>query len=253
MRRNVARSAMPLAAAVLLGVMPLAAQETGADTAAKNAQGYAPNTGASVGSLASTDPWVRGGAIALPGRSAAEVDQAVRASDQQLAGADSELTNATARQARTQELIQARQRQIAELEVKKKEADKEKRKADKKALESQQKVLERRKELAVQLKDVNAAEIAAAGKAREAAIARQQALGAGAHAGAEAVGAGEPPPDRSRGRGADFPGDSRARAADPRGAKEGGGCRQGPGWETGFRREQATGPLQGLRRRQGPG
>lgn len=176
MRRNVARSAMPLAAAVLLGVMPLAAQETGADTAAKNAQGYAPNTGPSVGSLASTDPWVRGGAIALPGRSQAEVDQAVRAADQELAGADSELTNATTRQARTQELIQARQRQIAELEVKKKEADKEKRKADKKALDAQQKVLERRKELAEQLKQVNAAEIGAAGKAREAAIARQQAL-----------------------------------------------------------------------------
>jgi len=78
---------MPLAVAVLLGVMPLAAQGTGADTAAKNAQGCAPNTGASVGSLASTDPWVRGGAIALPGRSAAEVDQAVRAADQELAGA----------------------------------------------------------------------------------------------------------------------------------------------------------------------
>ena len=193
MRRNVARSAIPLAAAVLLGVMPLAAQETGADTAAKNAQGYAPNSGASVGSLASTDPWVPAARSRCPAGPRRRWIRRYGPPTRSWPAPTASSTNATTRQARTEELIQARQRQIAELEVKKKEADKEKRKADKKALDSQQKVLERRKELAVQLKDVNAAEIAAAGKARGRDRAAAGAR-AGAHAGTEAVGAGKPPP-----------------------------------------------------------
>src|SRR5262245_59609088 len=103
MRRDVLRPAIPLAAALMLGVMPLAAQRD-ADTSAK---GYAP-TGAEV---AASDPWAHGGLIMLPSRSAAAVEQAERAADFALARADSELTQATERRAKTTELIQTRQRQ----------------------------------------------------------------------------------------------------------------------------------------------
>jgi hypothetical protein len=117
-----------------------------------------------------------GGAIALPTRSEAEVEQDIRTAQQALARADSELTHATARRAKTAELIRTRQRQLAELEAKKHQADKEKRKADKRSLEAEQKAVERRKGLAEGLASLNDAEIGAARKAREAAIANQQAL-----------------------------------------------------------------------------
>jgi chromosome segregation ATPase len=175
---DISKSALALAALLGLGTMPIAAQRTDADTA-RGVQGYAPDArerAPSNAELAASDPSVMGGAIALPTRSEAEVEQDIRTAQQALARADSELTHATARRAKTAELIRTRQRQLAELEAKKNQADKEKRKADKKSLEAEKKAVERRKSLAEGLAALNDAEIGAARKAREAAIANQQAL-----------------------------------------------------------------------------
>jgi hypothetical protein len=176
MRRQLTKSSLSLGAVILLAAGTLAAQRTGTDTVA----GYAPSAGADTAAaaarLASTDPWVLGGSIALPGRSADEVEQAQRTADLALARSDTELARVIDRRARTAELIRARQRQLAEIEAKKNQADKEKRNADKQALDSEKKVVERQKALAEELQGVNDAEIAAAREAREAAIARQQAI-----------------------------------------------------------------------------
>jgi hypothetical protein len=65
---------------------------------------------------------------------------------------------------------------LADVETQKRLADKEKRKSDERALEKQKKSLERQKSLAEDLRELNEAQVEAAKTARDAAIARQQAL-----------------------------------------------------------------------------
>ena len=185
MIRDVARSSTLIAAALLCGAVSVAAQGTDttasaaprADTAAA-AQGYAPSppaeTPTAKAEVAGSD--LVGGTIIVPTRSPAAVDEALRVSQLALARADSELTASTARRAKAQQAVQALERSLAENAAKRNQADKEKRSADKKSLEAEKKALERRKGLAEQVKSLNEAEVDAASKAREAAIARQQAL-----------------------------------------------------------------------------
>ena len=184
MIRDIARSSTLFAAALLCGAVSVAAQGTDttgsarrADTATA-AQGYAPSPApeapAAKAEVAGSE--LVGGTIIVPTRSPADVEEALRVSQLALARADSELTSATARRAKAQQAIQAGQRSLAENAAKRNQADKEKRSADKKSLEAEKKALERRKDLAEQVKSLNDAEVDAASKGREAAIARQQAL-----------------------------------------------------------------------------
>jgi hypothetical protein len=192
---DIARSSL-LLAALVLGVAPLGAQQPGVDTsapapvpatataagpaAAPAPQGYAPSVGVArtpgAAELAKYAPAVIAGGIALPPRSAAEVDQAARGAERALALADSALVATTERRARTEALVGARQRRLAEIEAQRKLADKEKRKGDKAALEAEKKTLQRRTGFAKELQGLDDAEVDAAKKAREAAIANQQAV-----------------------------------------------------------------------------
>jgi hypothetical protein len=180
MVRDVARSALLLAIALRLGIAPLAAQGIGADSSAAAVQGYAPSTspGAvpSLADLAAIDPSVVAGAIVLPVRSEAEVKQAISAAGQELSRADTELTLTGERRARAGQLVEARQRQLAEAEAKIRQADRDKQKAMKAALEAEKKAVERQQSLAEDLLALTDAEIDVAKKAREVAIANQQAL-----------------------------------------------------------------------------
>jgi hypothetical protein len=186
--------------ALVLGVLALTAarldaQQPGVDTsaaapaatpapappAAPAAQGYAPSNAQQprtfgAAELAKYPPATIAGVIALPPRSAAAVDEAGRAAERALARADSGLAAATERQARTESLVQSRQRRLAEIEAQRKQADKEKRKGDKAALEAEKKTLTRRLGFAKDLQGLDDAEISVARKAREAAIANQQAV-----------------------------------------------------------------------------
>lgn len=170
MIRDLARSSTLVAAALLCGAVSVAAQ--GTDTTA--AQGYAPSPAPAA--PAAKAEVVVGGTIIVPTRSPAAIDEALRVSQLALARADSELTSATARRAKAQQAVQGVQRSLAENAAKRDQADKEKRSADKKSLEAEKKALERRKNLAEQVTSLNDAEVDAATKGREAAIARQQAL-----------------------------------------------------------------------------
>ena len=182
---DIARSSLLLVAALALGAAPLGAQQPGVDTSAPApaaapapaVQGYAPSAQApGAAELSRYAPAVIAGGIALPPRSAAVVDQAARGAERALAVADSGLVAATERRARTEALVGARQRRLAEIEAQRKLADKEKRKGDKAALEAEKKTLQRRMGFAKELQGLDDAEVDAARKAREAAIANQQAV-----------------------------------------------------------------------------
>ena len=226
MIRDLARSSTLIAAVLLCGAVSVAAQ--GTDTAA--AQGYAPSP-APEAPAAKAEVGSVGGTIIVPTRSPAAIDEALRVSQLALARADSELTSATARRAKAQQAVQGVQRSLAENAAKRDQADKEKRSADKKSLEAEKKALERRKNLAEQVKSLNDAEVDAATKGREAAIARQQALDL------------ERMLIEKRSGGASSAVISEARAPDPGGAEESDGSRAGPRGQAGLRGGQAAGSV----------
>jgi hypothetical protein len=179
MVRGAAASAPLVIAALLLGVMPLAAQEGPADTAAPipAAQGYvAPSAEPTSADLAGTGLSAFAGGVVLPARSDAEVEQANRAAARALEKADADLTLTAERRTKANALVQSRQSQLAEIEVKRKQADKDKNKSEKAALDAQKKAVERQKFLAEEVRSLNNTEVEVARKAREVAVARQQAL-----------------------------------------------------------------------------
>ena len=105
------------------------------------------------------------------------MEQGIRLADQAMNRADAELARLLQRGEKTQALIRSQESRAAALEAQKKQADKEKRKSDKSALEAQKKAVERQKALTQQrFKALNDAEIEAARKAVEVAIAKQRAL-----------------------------------------------------------------------------
>jgi colicin import membrane protein len=176
MVRDAAASAALAAAALLLGAGRVAAQEV-TDTAAPVAQGYvAPVPEAATADLAGSGLSAFAGGVVLPARSAAEVDQANRVAARTLEKADADLALTTDRRAKANAQVQARQSRLAELEVKRKQADKEKNKSEKAALDAQKRALEKQKFLAEEIRSLNDAEVEAARKARDVAVARQQAL-----------------------------------------------------------------------------
>jgi hypothetical protein len=180
MFRHITRSAFPLALSPVLAVAPLIGQQTGTDSAPADVQGYAPSNEAST-SPPEAQPQVtayssRAVAMVLPVRSDAAVEQGIRAADQALDRADADLARLLDRRAKTEAAIRSQESQAAELEARKRQADKEKRKGDKAALEAQKKMLARQKALTEQLKALNDAEIDAAKKAVEVALAKQHAL-----------------------------------------------------------------------------
>jgi hypothetical protein len=179
MFHDLTRSALPLASWLLLSVAPLVGQQLGTDSA-PGVQGYAPSSEADTSPPAAPVKVAasssRAVAVVLPTRSDAVVAQGIRAADQTLDRADAELARLLDRRASTEATIRSQESQAAELEAKKRQADKEKRKGDKAALEAEKKKLERKKAVTEQLKALNDAEVEAARKAVDVAIARQQAL-----------------------------------------------------------------------------
>jgi hypothetical protein len=176
---DITRSALPLATWLLLGAVPLMAQQAGADSAT-DVQGYAPPAEtdksppapAPVAAASSNSA----AAVVLPRRTEADVEQGLRAADQALNRAGAELARLQQRGEKTQALLRSQESRAAELEAQKQRADKEKRKSDKSGFEAQKKAVERQKALTEQLKALNDAEIEAARKAVEVAIAKQHAL-----------------------------------------------------------------------------
>src|SRR3954451_7207502 len=81
MVKNTGRSGILVATALLLGIAPLAAQRPGADSSAPPAQGYAPSAEPEVGprppDIAAANPAAAAGAIVLPARSEAAIEQAI--------------------------------------------------------------------------------------------------------------------------------------------------------------------------------
>ena len=180
MIRDVARSALPLTSWLMLATTGLAGQQAGTDSTPPDVQGYAPSTGADTSPPAAQREAAalssRAVRIALPVRSDDAVEQGMRATDQALNRADAELARLLDRQTKTNAVMRSQQSRAAELEAKKRQADKENRKSDKADLERQKKVLEREKVVTEELKALDDAEIEAARKAVELAIAKQRAL-----------------------------------------------------------------------------
>ena len=176
---DITRSALPLAAWVLLGTLPLAGQQAGTDSAS-DVQGYAapaetdksPPAPAPVAAASSNSA----AAVVLPRRSDGDVEQGIRVADQALNRAGAELARLQQRGEKTQSLLRSQESRAAELEAQRKKADKEKRKSDESAFAVQKKAVDRQKALTEQLKALNDAEIETARKAVEAAIAKQRAL-----------------------------------------------------------------------------
>ena len=180
LRSTLARSALALASWLLLAAVPLPGQQIGTDSAPPDMQGYAPSSEADTSPPAVLPEAAavssRAVTIVLPARSDATVEQGLRAADQSLNRADAELARLLDQRARTEAAIRSQESQAAELEARKRQADKEKRKGDKAALEVQKKGLERQKALTRELKLLTDAEVEAARKAVETAIAKQRAF-----------------------------------------------------------------------------
>lgn len=180
MFRDITRTALPPAAWLLLAAVPVAGQQTGTDSTPPDVQGYAPDTETDTSPPAAPPEAAayssRAVTIVLPARSDAAVEQGIRAADQALNRADAELARLLDRGEKAEAAIRSQESKAAELEASKRKADKEKRKGDKAALESQKKALERQKALTQELKTLNDAEVDAARKAVEVAIAKQRAL-----------------------------------------------------------------------------
>jgi hypothetical protein len=175
MVRDAAGSAALFATALLLGAVPAAAQEV-SDTAAPIAQGYVAPGAEAGADLAGSRLTTFAGGVVLPARSADEVEQATRAAARALEKADADLALTAERRTKTNELVQSRQARLAEIEAKRKQADKDKNKSEKAALDAEKKAVERQKFLAERVRELNDTELDAAKKAREVAVARQQAL-----------------------------------------------------------------------------
>jgi septal ring factor EnvC (AmiA/AmiB activator) len=172
-------SAAKLSAALLLVVSgPVMAQEIGADSATPAVQGYAPAGAPAPGPVASVPvpPLLIVGAIALPHRSEAYLEQSLSAAENDLQRADARLSRASGSRARVESLARQRQSELRELEAKIRQADKEKRKDEKRLLEAQKRLWERQKEPAKRLGTITDAEFEAARTARLVSMAKQQAL-----------------------------------------------------------------------------
>jgi hypothetical protein len=180
MFRDIIRIALPTGASLLLAAAPAAGQ-AGTDSAPPEVQGYAPPSTEVDTSPPAARPQAaayssRAVTIVLPARSDGAVEQGIRAADQALNRADAELARLLDRGEKTEAAIRSQESEAAALEARKRKADKEKRKGDKAALETQKKALERQKALTQELKALNDAEVDAARKAVEVAIAKQRAL-----------------------------------------------------------------------------
>ena len=174
-------SPLIFAGALLLAVTaPLTAQDTGADSATPGVQGYAPGgppaPAPSASERAMADPSAVAGAVALPMRSRAELQQGMMATQNELRRADARLSSASESGSKAKALVQQRRLELREIEAKIKQADKEKRKADKRLLEAEKRAGERQKRWAEQLETVSDAETEAARQARLVAVAKHQAL-----------------------------------------------------------------------------
>lgn len=167
-------------ALLLVAAAPLTAQEPGADSATPGVQGYAPGGPPAPTPTASeramADPSVVAGAIALPMRSRAELQQAVMATQDELRRADARLSTAGESGSKARALVQQRRLDLREIEAKRKQADKEKREADKRLLEAEKRSGERQKRWAEQLEVMCDTELEAAREARQVAVAKHQAL-----------------------------------------------------------------------------
>jgi len=168
-----------LSAALLLVVTgPVMAQETAADSATPAVQGYAPAGPLAPVAEASVpaSPLLIVGAVTLPRRSEAYLEQALGAVENDLQRADARLARAGGSHDRVESLTLQRQSQLRELEAKIRQADKEKRKDEKRLLEAQKRLWEQQKEPAKRLKTITEAELEAARTARRVSMAKHQAL-----------------------------------------------------------------------------
>jgi hypothetical protein len=166
-----------LLVAALVGASPAAAQEVSDTAAPIAAQGYvAPSGAETAADHAGSRLSAFAGGVVLPVRSADEVEQANRAAARALEKADADLALTAERRSKTNELVQSRTSRLAEIEAKRKQADKDKNKSEKAALDAEKKAVEKQKFLAERVRELNDTELDAAKKAREVAVARQQAL-----------------------------------------------------------------------------
>jgi chromosome segregation ATPase len=174
-------SLLILAGALLLvATAPLTAQDTGADSATPGVQGYAPGGPPAPTPRASerarADPSVVAGAIAVPRRSRAELQQAMMATQNDLRQAEARLSSASEHRSKARALVQHRRLEVREIAAKRKQADKEKRKGDTKVLAAEERAVERQRNLAERLEGVADADFDAAREASQVAVAQHQAL-----------------------------------------------------------------------------
>lgn len=174
-------SPLILAGALLLvAAAPLTAQDTGADSATPEVQGYAPGGPPAPTPRASeramADPSVVAGAIAVPRRSRAELQQAMMATQTDLRQAEARLSSASENRSKARALVRQRRLELREIGAKRYKADKEKRKDDTRVLEAEQRAGERWRNLAERLEAVADADFDAAREASQVAVAKHQAL-----------------------------------------------------------------------------
>ena len=165
------------AAALLFGVAgPISAQESSADTASDEAQGYAP--AGVVGSRGWAEPEAIAGWIVLPTSSKAQLQPALAVAEADLRRADARLSRAKESRSRSKALVDQRRLDLREIEIKIEKADREKRSDSyKRQLETEKKALERQKQWAERLEAVDQAELGIGRQAGHVAFARHQALG----------------------------------------------------------------------------
>jgi chromosome segregation ATPase len=167
-------------ALLLVAAAPLTAQDTGADSATPGVQGYAPGGPPAPTTRASerarADPSVVAGAIAVPRRSRAELQQAMMATQNDLRGAETRLSSASENRSKARALVRHRRLELREIEAKRRQADKERRKGDMRVLKAEERSVERQRNLAEQFEAVAGADFDAAREASQVAVAKHQAL-----------------------------------------------------------------------------
>ena len=162
----------------LAALVPAAALHAQGDDS--TTRGYAPaapsGTAAPQRTAAGMDALATARAILQPGRSDADVSRDIQAADLALNQADAEIAAATRHRDQATELVRAADSRLAELEAQRKKPGATLSKAERDSLDAQRKTVTRRKGVAENLVTLADLERDAAGKARDAAIARQHAL-----------------------------------------------------------------------------
>jgi hypothetical protein len=163
-----------MAVALLVIAPPLGAQEVESDSAAPEAQGYAPGgppSAAAPSVLGSANASALAPSIVLPRRSEAQLQQAMRVAEADLRRADARLVRADGGKDEIRARAQRYRAELHQIEKQRKES-----KADEKVLDARKRTAERELRWTRQLAALGDAELAAAREARRVAQAKHQAL-----------------------------------------------------------------------------